>query len=249
MASLRARVSWAPNGYLRYQSFPKQPIFCKPQQEIIKSSRRRLSVAAAKLACRGGSTNTTSNNNSSAGFIDLPTMKKKTDSVEDDQYSNKLDQWMTDSVVEIVRNIGEAPLLLLIYSGNERHDCSSNASAKLVIEKAVADNWPIIQGGWKGGSPIPNGVILVEELESKEVVNAGEDENRSDRCTSSKLHHSCKTWGVLVQAKGLNRTACYILKTCRVQTLFGFCTHFCLDRVSCFVESAETQLKKMWLVR
>lgn len=101
MASLRVRVSWAPNGYLRDQSFPKQPIFCKPQQEIITSSRRRLSVAAAKLACRGGSTNTTSNNNSSAGLIDLLTKKKKTDSVEDDQYSNKLDQWMTDSVVEV----------------------------------------------------------------------------------------------------------------------------------------------------
>lgn len=147
-------------------------------------------------------------------------------------------------------NIGEAPLLLHIYSDDERKESSSKTSNRLVIEKAVAESWPIIKGRWKVGSPVPNGVILVEELKSKEeAVSHDEEDKWNVADTNNQLHSTTKTWGVLIQAKGLNYTACYILRTCRVQTFFGVCTHFYLVRVNCFVENADTQLKKMWLQR
>ncbi|KAI7983624.1 hypothetical protein LOK49_LG15G02128 [Camellia lanceoleosa] len=129
---------------------------------------------------------------------------------------------------------------------------------RLVKEKTDADSWPTIKGRWDGGiSPIPNGVILVEELKPKQVSDKlfdDEDETEgildNKNNSNSQLQYSTtKIWGVLIQAKGLNGTACYILKTCRVKNFLGFCTHFCLLRVECFVDNAKTQLKKLWLQR
>ncbi|XP_059640757.1 uncharacterized protein LOC132282932 [Cornus florida] len=164
---------------------------------------------------------------------------------EDDRISQKLDHWIRDCVTEIVSNIGKAPLLVHIYSDDEKASSSSSTSIKITIEKAVA------RGLWEAESPIPtpNGVILVEELNSSEEGGAICDEKKSNGVGISSQQH--KLWGILIQGKGVNRIghACYILKTCRVQSLFGFCTHFCLTRVECFVESAEIQLQKMWLQR
>ncbi|KAL7202505.1 hypothetical protein ACSBR1_034054 [Camellia fascicularis] len=189
----------------------------------------------------------------------------KEEKKEEDYSSQKLDRWMRDSVVEIVNNIGEAPFLVHIYSDDDDDDkskkCSSSKKGmRLVKEKADADSWPTIKGRWDGGiSPIPNGVILVEELKPKQVSDKLFDDDDDDDETkgidnnnnsNSQLQYSTtKIWGVLIQAKGLNGTACYILKTCRVENFLGFCTHFCLLRVECFVDNAETQLKKLWLQR
>ncbi|XAR73886.1 hypothetical protein NMG60_11008004 [Bertholletia excelsa] len=173
--------------------------------------------------------------------------KEKVMDMEEDR-SKKLDQWMRESVVEIVNNIEEAPFLVHIYPDDERKGSSSSGTAvELVVEKAVAEDWPAIRGRWESGSPTPNGVILVEEL--NDSASCAKEEGKSRDMNSTQLNPATKVWGLLIQAKGLNCTACYILKTSRVKGFLGSCTHFCLLRVECFVENAETQLKKLWLQR
>ncbi|KAL2239117.1 UNVERIFIED_CONTAM: hypothetical protein Sindi_1103400, partial [Sesamum indicum] len=67
----------------------------------------------------------------------------------------------------IVHNLDEAPFLVHIYcngNGTNGDGSTPKMRIKTVKEKAIADNWPMIQEKWRGGRGIPNGVILVEEL-------------------------------------------------------------------------------------
>ncbi|RZC48203.1 hypothetical protein C5167_041164 [Papaver somniferum] len=173
--------------------------------------------------------------------------------------ADKLDQWMTFSVPEIVKNIGEAPLLVHIYSSISKgvggissirsSNSTSTTAAEPVLEKtkADADSWNGVTKRWEEGSPVPDGIILVEQLKAEEN-DGGEDEN-DEVIASDMSGNSTKTWGVVIQGKGVeSASSCYILKTCRVGSSLGFCTHFCLARAKCFGESADLQLKYSWLL-
>ncbi|KAI3856553.1 hypothetical protein MKX03_028395 [Papaver bracteatum] len=181
--------------------------------------------------------------------------------------ADKLDEWMTFSVPEIVKNIGEAPLLVHIYSsiskgvgGISSIGSSSSTStdpatvaAEPVLEKTKADaeSWNSVTKRWEEGSPVPDGIILVEQLKVEE--NGGGEEDESDVIASDMsggdTSSSTKTWGVVIQGRGVeSASSCYILKTCRVGSSLGFCTHFCLARAKCFGESADLQLKYSWLL-
>ncbi|CAI9781228.1 unnamed protein product [Fraxinus pennsylvanica] len=151
--------------------------------------------------------------------------------------AEELDRWVRDSAVEIVNNLDEAPFLVHVYSDNGDRS-TQTTGMKLVREKAMAEDWPFIKKRWEGGSPTPNGIILVEELETKP---------EPDKEMIEITNQSTKKWGILIQGKGINCTACYLLKTSQVQSVAGFCTHFCLVRVDCFVEHADILLQKMWL--
>ncbi|KAK4417975.1 hypothetical protein Salat_2210200 [Sesamum alatum] len=168
----------------------------------------------------------------------------------EDINSQKLDQWVRDSAVEIVHNLDEAPFLVHIYcNGNGTNGDGSKPKMRIktVKEKAIADNWPMIEERWKGGRGIPNGVILVEELKTP----LGEPETSEEIAKEMDLNNlpcsSTKLWGILIQGKGKSCTACYLLKTSQVHCVAGLCTHFCLLRVECFQEHADIQLKKFWL--
>ncbi|XP_057972815.1 uncharacterized protein LOC131160965 [Malania oleifera] len=155
-----------------------------------------------------------------------------------------LDQWLRNSVTEIVKNIGDAPFLVHIYSDGTEKGSDSHNGVRLVREKAAAENWPVIRERWEGGScRAPNGILLVEELKSKDHHKG--KTNHAD--INGGISPTTKLWGILIQARGLECSACYILKTCRVRSVFGFCTHFCLVRVDRFLESAESQFKQLWL--
>ncbi|CAK9165921.1 unnamed protein product [Ilex paraguariensis] len=245
----------------RIHSIPKQAInhkkyFMDPKSQLQMAQSRGLGV------CGNGNDNrmTTAASNFSEcgrrllhsdsafnGWREISKIHPKKRIVDkDDDVAEKLDQWVRDSVAEIVSNIGEAPFLVHIYC-DEKEESSSISRIRLVREKAAAESWPLIRGRWEGGRSIPNGVILVEELNSNEL-SVSDEEAFKNSGVDSKLYSTTKVWGVLIQGRGgANCTACYILKTCRVQSLSGFCTHFCLVRVECFVESADIQLKKLWL--
>ncbi|KAI3449315.1 hypothetical protein Pfo_005980 [Paulownia fortunei] len=175
----------------------------------------------------------------------------KEDEEEEDIINyKKLDQWVRDSAVEIVNNLDEAPFLVHIYcngNGTNRDGSTPNTRIKMIKEKAIADNWPMIEGRWKGGSGTPNGVILVEELKTPLVEAKTSDEVVKISGLSNQSCSSTKLWGILIQGKGKSCTACYLLKTSQVQSVAGLCTHFCLLRAECFVEHADIQLKKLWL--
>ncbi|KAF2319273.1 hypothetical protein GH714_014428 [Hevea brasiliensis] len=113
----------------------------------------------------------------------------------------KLDQWMKDSVVEIVKNLREAPLLVQVYDEGE--------TTTLKTEKAVEEKtWLGVMEKWgKREAPMPEGVIFVEQLGKEE-----EEERKS----------TTRAWGIVVQGKGVdNGPACYLLKTSRVASALG----------------------------
>ncbi|KAF8387999.1 hypothetical protein HHK36_026665 [Tetracentron sinense] len=159
--------------------------------------------------------------------------------------SEKLDDWIRDSVVEIVRNIEEAPFLVHIYS-KDRSESSATTTTRLEREKAGAESWPLIGKRWTEGKSTPDGIILVEELKDEEN-RVGADQDKCNCNNNSHQLHSTKAWGILIQGKGVACSACYILKTCRVHSSLGFCTHFCLVKAKCFGDTTELQLKKSWL--
>ncbi|KAF4364453.1 uncharacterized protein LOC115699425 [Cannabis sativa] len=148
----------------------------------------------------------------------------------------KLDEWMRDSVVEIVKYLREAPLIVHVYNKG-RND---GVETEMVMEKtASAGDWAVAKGKWEtGDAPSPEGLIFVEEL--------GHGSNESEKEVT-------REWGVVLQGKGPKcPPACYLLKTSSVGSGSGCglglgCTHFCLVRVNSFRETAETQLRNCWL--
>jgi len=155
------------------------------------------------------------------------------------QAQERLDRWMRESVVEIVKNLKEAPLLVQVYSKKK------DETTKLATEKV--EDWEAVKERWETGeTPMPEGVIFVEELGEDEAENGGE-RGLKERTT--------KMWGVVVQGKGVGcDPVCYLLKTSRVGSGPGsgmgvFSTHFCLVRVKSFEETAQSQLKNCWLLQ
>ncbi|KAM1069762.1 hypothetical protein EV1_001547 [Malus domestica] len=156
----------------------------------------------------------------------------------------KLDEWMRESVVEIVKNLREAPLLVNVYGR------STDGRPRLETEKRVEEeNWDGLRRKWEAGvAPFPDGVIFVEELDDDNGDGSGNDE-RGDAIT--------RAWGLVVQGRGEESApACYLLKTSKVDSGPGFglgmglgCTHFCLVRVNSFREKAQSQLKNCWLLQ
>lgn len=147
--------------------------------------------------------------------------------------SGKIDEWMKESVVDIVKNVKQAPLLVQIYAEDGKGE------VKIKTERAVEEDWPMVKSEWEKRSP--DGLIFVGEIgsEDEKIV---EEEGRIT-----------KAWGVVVQGKGVECSpACYLLKTSRVCAGFGmglFCNHFCLARVQNFRDSALMQFKNSWLLQ
>jgi len=169
--------------------------------------------------------------------ITTPGIVKTADSSDGNKKSavlyEKVEQWMRDSVVEIVNNLREAPLLVHVYAEE------SGGMTVLKTEKEVAEEkWPGLMERWeKRETQLPDGVIFVEKLED------GEEEEEEDAIT--------RAWGIVVQGRGVDcGPVCYLLKTSRVGAGPGLglcCTHFCLMKVQSFRETARSQFKNCWL--
>eukprot|EP00268_Persea_americana_P037227 TRINITY_DN36885_c0_g1_i1.p1 TRINITY_DN36885_c0_g1~~TRINITY_DN36885_c0_g1_i1.p1 ORF type:complete len:267 (+),score=50.95 TRINITY_DN36885_c0_g1_i1:1871-2671(+) len=158
----------------------------------------------------------------------------------------RLDEWIGQSITEIVGNISEAPFLVHVYSDRE-----NGLPTRLEREKGTEDNWPYIKTRWEeeNGKNTPDGVILVKRLDGDDDGRgqvAEVEEKNSDANSSSSL--CSRLWGIVIQGRGLDRPACYVLETTRVCSSLGFCTHFCLSRAKCFGKSPELQLRDSWLL-
>ncbi|KAJ1429810.1 hypothetical protein SESBI_08217 [Sesbania bispinosa] len=154
----------------------------------------------------------------------------------------RLDQWMRESVVEIVKNLKDAPLLVQVYPKRKGETTTLATEKKVVVE-----DWAAVKERWEAGeAQLPEGVIFVEEIGGDEAEDGGE-RGRGERTT--------KVWGIVVQGKGVGcGPVCYLLKTNRVGSGpgpgMGICsTHFCLVRVKSFKETAQSQLKNCWLLQ
>ncbi|KAF8674262.1 hypothetical protein HU200_048084 [Digitaria exilis] len=151
-----------------------------------------------------------------------------------EKVGEKVEGWMRESIAEIVRNIGEAPFLVHLFSSDD------NAGVTMRREPASPESWPDVRRRWgPGGQRRPDGIILVEQLAAAAV----------DGGASATEAAARQVWGLVVQARGMECASCYVLDTCRVRSPAGFCTHFCLARAQCFGDTVELQLRNAWLNR
>ncbi|KAK8950837.1 hypothetical protein KSP39_PZI004664 [Platanthera zijinensis] len=160
-----------------------------------------------------------------------------------------LEEMIHESVDEIVRNIGRAPFLMLVFldeggrgesESESRWRLCSSSSPPLILEReaATAESWQRIKKRWEEDSCVPDGVILVEQLEGEKekegMVGSGEEGDG-------------RRWGVVIEGRGMDFSACFILKTCRVRSSMGYCTHYSLVRAQCFGDPVGVQLMNAWL--
>ncbi|KAI3731197.1 hypothetical protein L1987_62382 [Smallanthus sonchifolius] len=213
--------------HLHSLSIPKLPV---------KSPFPRISAAATVTAAcvSDGPVSRSASSVIEANVDIVPTEAFVDDEEYDRSYDNlgvsdMIDEWMRNSVTEIVKNIRQAPLLVQIY-----------ANGVVKTEKAVAaEDWPNVVNERPSS---PDGIILVEELRDKtDLADSGDEEEGT------------KAFGVVIQGrfKGRDRckSACYLLKTCSVNGGMGrFCTHFCLMKVHSFSKSASSQMNDCWLL-
>ncbi|KAL4311812.1 hypothetical protein GQ457_01G036130 [Hibiscus cannabinus] len=166
----------------------------------------------------------------SNSMVSLQPLPKQQEKKRNELLYDKIDEWMRDSVVDIVKKLPESPLLVHVYSDGDN-------TTRTRMEKADESNWVSVKQRWeKGETPMPDGVIFVEQIQ-------GEEEEEEDGC--------CRAWGIVVQGQGRGLApACYLLKTCKVSGGLGLkCTHFCLVKVQSFRETAFSQLKNCWLLQ
>ncbi|KAE9604104.1 hypothetical protein Lalb_Chr11g0067791 [Lupinus albus] len=71
---------------------------------------------------------------------------------------------MRESVVEIVKNLKEAPLLVQVYAKNKNVEGETSTSVT-TEKKVVLEDWTAVKERWEiGESRLPEGVIFVEEI-------------------------------------------------------------------------------------
>ncbi|XP_013663291.2 uncharacterized protein BNAC08G27310D [Brassica napus] len=148
----------------------------------------------------------------------------------------KIEEWLRASVVEIVKNLRESPLLVHLYA-------EANGGLSTTAKNPEAEDWKAMVGRWgRGEERTPEGVIFVEKLDDDEGDDHG-GFNGGEGATSA--------WGIVAQGRGTDcGPVCYLLKTTRVGSGMGtVCTHFCLVKVKSFRETALSQLNNSWLVQ
>ncbi|KFK34878.1 hypothetical protein AALP_AA5G205100 [Arabis alpina] len=155
----------------------------------------------------------------------------------------KLDLWLRDSVVEIVKNLRESPLLVHLYA-------EANGGLVTTATNPGAEDWSEMEGKWgRGEERTPEGVIFVEKLVDDDV--AVDSEGDDDDYDGGACGEGTSAWGIVAQGRGSDSgPVCYLLKTTRVGSGMGtVCTHFCLVKVKSFRETAFSQLNNSWLVQ
>ncbi|KAK5770077.1 hypothetical protein PVK06_046227 [Gossypium arboreum] len=91
----------------------------------------------------------------------------------------KMDDWMRDSVAEIVKKLPESPLLIHVYSENATMETT-----------AVEENWVSMKQKWKKGErAMPDGVIFVDQIQGVEegtwgIVVQSKSEEEDNGCGS-----------------------------------------------------------------
>jgi hypothetical protein len=157
-------------------------------------------------------------------------------------------------MVQIVRNIQEAPFLQYVFDSKGRLGRSHRQKISNELLKN-AGHWSESALREALSKADPDGVILVQKLDPgcpsacclAEAFQLGDEESEMV-CPLQGEGAETNVWGVLVQARGVHANACYLLKTTRVSSSAGICTRFCLTRAKCFGHSHVHQLEDAWLL-
>ncbi|KAL1191474.1 hypothetical protein V5N11_002300 [Cardamine amara subsp. amara] len=126
----------------------------------------------------------------------------------------KLDVWLRDSVVEIVKNLRESPLLVHLYA-------EANGGLTTTATNPEAEDWPAMEGRWdRGEERTPEGVIFVEKLADGDVADReGDDDDYDEINDGGARGEGTSAWGIVAQGRGTDcGPVCYLLKTTRVRS-------------------------------
>ncbi|PPR90688.1 hypothetical protein GOBAR_AA30002 [Gossypium barbadense] len=150
----------------------------------------------------------TSTKKISMSKVSLQPLPKQQEKKRNELVYEKIDEWMRDSVAEIVKKLPESPLLVHVYSDDN--------TTRTRTEKADENNWVSVKQKWeKAETPMPDGVIFVEQIEGDDEESDGKEE-------------VSRAWGIVVQGQGCGLApACYLLKTSKVSSGIGM-TPVCL---------------------
>ncbi|KAG4150578.1 hypothetical protein ERO13_D04G012400v2 [Gossypium hirsutum] len=141
----------------------------------------------------------TSTKKISMSKVSLQPLPKQQEKKRNELVYEKIDEWMRDSVAEIVKKLPESPLLVHVYSDDN--------TTRTRTEKADENNWVSVKQKWeKAETPMPDGVIFVEQIEGDDEESDGKEE-------------VSRAWGIVVQGQGCGLApACYLLKTSKDDT-------------------------------
>ncbi|XP_057830166.2 uncharacterized protein LOC131041183 [Cryptomeria japonica] len=161
--------------------------------------------------------------------------------------ADRLHQWMTESVMEIVRHIQEAPFLYYII---ERNVSPETPKLQRVPQDFLegADGWPILRDLLRNA--LPDGVVLVKKLDGNSVTqySTASESGMGNEVKDFGKAGCTNVWGLLIQGRGVGVNACYILKTTDIISAHGCCTQFCLTKAKCFGPSPHNQFIQSWLL-
>ncbi|KAF8048310.1 hypothetical protein N665_2565s0001 [Sinapis alba] len=106
----------------------------------------------------------------------------------------KIKEWLRDSVVEIVKDLRESPLLVHLYA-------EANGGLSTTAKNPEAEDWKTMVGRWgRGDKRTPEGVIFVENGLWTDLLPTENDPGRSGMGTVCT--HFC-----LVKMKSFRETA------------------------------------------
>lgn len=170
--------------------------------------------------------------------------------------AEKLDQWMKQSIIEIVKHIQDAPFLHYVFdieqSPSARRWQKVPASTNYISqeqeqEQEQEESWGILRNCIT--RICPDGMIYVQKLNSEcKCENCNTAIAR--RGSESELEQSStELWGLVIQGRGGGFSGCssYILKTTQIVSPNGCWTQFSLVRAKCFCECPSTQFIRSWL--
>lgn len=161
--------------------------------------------------------------------------------------TEKLEEWMRDSVMEIVKHIQEAPFLHYVFD-RKSPLASLNKQRGYADMFGKVDSWVNIRNSLRDISP--DAVILVQKL-NQDTFSESEEENgicHGNASQSSDQQGRTAIWGLLIQGRSVGVSACYVLKTTQIVSANGYCTSFCLTRAKCFGPTPHIQLTNSWLL-
>eukprot|EP00253_Pinus_taeda_P008448 PITA_08448 len=163
--------------------------------------------------------------------------------------SEKLVEWIRDSVIEILKHIQGAPFQHHVPDGK-------SPSASLKKQRDYADVFGKVDSWAKIGTSVrnisPDAVILVQKL-NQDISPESEEENVPDngnRRHSTDQQGRRAVWGLLIQGRGVGLWSECLLYFEDNADCFSLwiLNQFRFDNGKCFGPTPRTQLTNSWLL-
>eukprot|EP00253_Pinus_taeda_P027914 PITA_27914 len=163
----------------------------------------------------------------------------------------KLDQWMKQSIIEIVNHIQDAPFVHYVFDKTSPLSRRWQKVPATYISQergGAEERWGILRNDI--AHICPDGIIYVQKLNSECKCKYCSAHGYSRRGSGGEQEEgSTDMWGLIVQGRGGGVSCCasYILKTTRFVSANGCWTQFSLVKAKCFGECPCTQFIRSWL--